>query len=127
MSQTDNQFTARTEETKIFFARIENLENGAFLSPGAVSSIHYTVYPLGTIDNQRKEPVSGHRRIEVPLSVLTEGCRTSAVFPTGYNFRHAPDCRTRPIFPTVGKYEVFYTLALTGANPIQLSYRFSVE
>ena len=127
MSQNDNLFDAQTEEPKIFFARIQNLENGAYLPPAEVASIRYSVYPLGSIDNRRKEPVPGHERVEVPVSALTEGCRTSVAFPTGYNFRHAPDCRTRTIFPTVGKYEVCYTLQRTNGNPIRLSYRFTVE
>ena len=127
MSQYDNRFEAYVDQPKVFFAKIINRETGDVLDPAAVTAIHYSVYPLGIIDGQRKEAVPGHRRVTVPLTTLTAAVESCPVFTPGYNFRYAPDGRTRSLFPRAGKFEVCFILTLATGNPILLSYRFTVE
>lgn len=127
MSQYDNRFEACVDQSKVFFAKIVNRETGENLDPTEVTSIVYNVYPLGIIDGQRKEAIPGHRRVSVPLTTLTATIESCPVFTPGYNFRYAPDCRTRPLFPRAGKFEVAFILTLATGNPILLSYRFNVE
>ena len=127
MSIQENQFQACVEEPKVFFARIRDRETGDPLDPTSVTGIRYSVYSLGLLDGQRKESISGHQKVSVPLETLTETIATCPVFPSGYNFRFAPDCRTSPLFPRAGKFEVCFLMSLKIGNPILLTYRFTVE
>lgn len=127
MSLYDNQFRSYVDHPMIFFARVINIETGASPQPADIQTIRYTVWPLGPLDGRRREPILGHRQVTVPNTAFSAELQASAAFPDGFNFRHAPDVRTRSLFPEVGRYEVCFTLTLTDGNPILLSYRVTVE
>lgn len=127
MNQYENRFYARTEQPIVFFARIENAENGVLLDPTGITAIRYSAWSLGAIDGLRKQNVPGHLRVNVPLSALYETAVASVAFPNGYNFRFGPDNRAKPLFPRAGNYEVLFHIESTDQNPIVLTYRFEVE
>lgn len=127
MNQYENRFYARTEQPAVFFARIENAENGEFLSPSDVTVIVFDAWIIGSLDGRRKSAVPGHQRVSVPLDALLLNSTQSVAFPLGYNFRFAPDVRRKPLFPQAGIYEIVIKIERADQNPIVLTYRFEVE
>lgn len=127
MTPYENRFYARTEQPVVLFARIENAENGELLDPSDVTAITLDAWGIGSLDGRRKSAVPGHQRVALPLSTLLSQTVTSVAFPLGYNYRFAPNVRTKPLFPQTGLYEVVIKIELNDQNPIVLTYRFEVE
>lgn len=111
-------------------ARVEGWDK-ALIVPENIASIAYSVYRLGTKDDNPWTPVDGHvdQAIE-PAAALYAVPQLDDLWgdvdQVGYNFRHTLDVSAAAAFPDhAARYLVVVTLTPVTGQPIQVRWRLS--
>lgn len=118
------------DDSATLLARVEGWD-AALIVPEDVAGISYSVYRLGTKDEDPWTPVTGHvdQAIE-PAAALYAVPRLDDLWghidQVGYNFRHTLDVSAAAAFPDhAARYLVVVTLTPVTGQPIQVRWRLS--
>lgn len=109
-----------------FLARLEK-EDGEYLIPSDILSIHYSIFRKEKQDKESARiSVEGHWKVKVPLfpwflkrPVVDYSWNKDTI---GYNFLHFPSSRIQDPFPQKGSYLVQYDFVLRSEEPVKLFY-----
>lgn len=117
-------------DSATLLARVEGWDK-ALIVPENIAAVSYSVYRLGTRDEDPWTAVTGHidKPIDPAAAVLAAPQLDDLwgdIDQVGYNFRHTLDVSAAPAFPDhAARYLVVVTITPLTGQPIQVRWRLS--